>query len=51
MHLVDRFHKQVELAKRRHAGIEMVLRWTPGHVGIEENERADEAKGDSSAGD
>ena len=40
--MVDRFHKQVEVAKLLHVGMEVVLRWTPGHVGIVENEQADE---------
>jgi len=52
-HLVDRFHKQVEVAKLWHMGMEVTLRWTLGHVGIAENEWADEeakraARGDSS---
>jgi len=41
-HLVDRFHKQVEVAKLWHMGMEVKLRWTLGHVGIAENEWVDE---------
>ena len=52
-HLLDRFHEQVEVAKLQHTGMEVMLRWTPGHVGIVENERVDEeakraTRGDSS---
>ena len=44
-HLVDRVHKQVEAAQRKHRGMKVEVRWTPGHEGISENERADmEAK-------
>ena len=52
-HLVDRFHEQVEVVKLWHMGMEVTLRWTLGHVGIAENEWADEeakrvARGNSS---
>jgi len=51
--LVHRLHEQVKVVKLQHVGMEMELRWTPGHVGIAENEWGDEeakrvARGDSS---
>ena len=33
-HLVDCFHEQVDLAQWRHPGARIVLRWTPGHMGM-----------------
>ena len=39
-YLVEAFHKQVAGVWHKHPGIEVMLRWTPGHGGIEGNERA-----------
>jgi len=52
-HLVEAFHEQVTAVQSKHPGIEMRMRWMPGHEGIPGNERADEeakrvAKGESS---
>jgi len=52
-HLVDKLHEKVEEVHKR--GV-LEVRWTPGHEGLVENERADEeakrvARGDSSAED
>ena len=33
-HQLDRFHEQVEVAKLWNMGMEVILRWTLGHVGI-----------------
>ena len=44
-HLVDHFHEQIERAQQQHSRAGVRLRWTPGHVGMEGNERVDrEAK-------
>ena len=54
-HLVDRVHEQIWAALRKHRGLKVELRWIPGHMGVQENEWADEeakkaAMGDSSDG-
>src|SRR5882724_6449082 len=44
-YLVESFHAQIEAVQCKHPGIEIMLRWTPGHMGITGNERVDrEAK-------
>ena len=53
---MDRLHRQIGEAQRRHGEAVIEMRWTPGHEGIPENERADEeakraARGDSSPDD
>jgi ribonuclease HI len=41
----DMFHKRLEMVQGRHQDMEIEIRWTPGHKGIEGNEEADkEAK-------
>ncbi|KAH7915843.1 hypothetical protein BJ138DRAFT_989289, partial [Hygrophoropsis aurantiaca] len=40
-YLLDIFAKEMGRAKRNHHFNSLKLRWTPGHVGIEGNERAD----------
>jgi ribonuclease HI len=41
-YLTDIFHRDLKALKRKHNGIHITVRWTPGHKGIEGNERADE---------
>ncbi|KAF8152975.1 hypothetical protein B0H34DRAFT_662380 [Crassisporium funariophilum] len=41
-HIWDLFHKRLAMVMGRHREMEMTIRWTPGHVGIEGNEAADE---------
>ena len=41
-YLVDLFHEQMAAIEWKHAGIELELRWTPGHSGVIGNKRADE---------
>jgi len=44
-HLVEAFHEQVAAVWNKHPSIEIRVRWTPGHEGIQGNERVDrEAK-------
>ena len=41
----DLFHQRVSVLSSRHKGADILIRWTPGHMGITGNERADkEAK-------
>ena len=45
-YLVEAFHKQIAAVQTIHPGIEIKLRWMPGHAGIPGNEQAvEEAKG------
>jgi len=41
-HIFDMFHKRLDMVLRRHDGMELLIRWTPGHIDIAGNERADE---------
>jgi len=41
-YLLDGFHKQLVAVHQKHAGIDIELRWMPGHVGIAGNEQGDE---------
>src|SRR5882672_10539292 len=44
-HLVDTVHERIEAERCKHKGLNIELRWTPGHKGILENKWADtEAK-------
>jgi len=40
-HLVEAFHEQVAAVWNKHPSIEIRVRWTPGHEGIQGNERVD----------
>jgi len=41
----DLFHRRLHVASLKHINLEILIRWTPGHIGIEGNEAADkEAK-------
>src|SRR5882724_9590842 len=41
-YLVEAFHEQVTAVQSKHPGIENRVRWSPGHEGIQGNERVDE---------
>lgn len=41
-YILDVFHQSLELLRGKHPGIQLTIRWTPGHEGIVWNERADE---------
>ena len=41
-YIFDMLHKSLERVINQHPGIKITVRWTPGHKGIEGNERADE---------
>lgn len=49
-YILDIFHEQVAALKHRNDNVKLKIRWTPGHVGIEGNEEADEAAKAASAG-
>jgi len=41
-HLLAKLQAHLTLAQHRSSDMGIILRWTPGHDGIYENERADE---------
>jgi hypothetical protein len=41
-YIFNMLHKSLEGVRNQHLGIKIMVRWTPGHEGIEGNERADE---------
>ena len=41
-HIWDTFHQQLNATLCAHSGLDLLVRWTPGHVDIVGNERADE---------
>lgn len=41
-YLTDIFHRDLKALKKKHNSIWVVVRWTPGHKGIEGNEQANE---------
>jgi ribonuclease HI len=38
----DIFHKQLDMVWNKHRNVDLTIRWTPGHAGIEGNKAADE---------
>ena len=38
----DIFHRRVTMLYNKHKGLDLLVRWTPGHTGIAGNEKADE---------
>jgi ribonuclease HI len=41
-HIIDAFRGEIKALQKTQRGIRITIRWTPGHEGIEGNERADE---------
>ncbi|KAF8804567.1 hypothetical protein BYT27DRAFT_7106622, partial [Phlegmacium glaucopus] len=42
-HIWDLFHRRLNMVANRHKDMNLLVRWTPGHVDIEGNEEADRA--------
>lgn len=40
-HIFDTFNKEIEALKKKHSGIQLKIKWVPGHKGVEGNEQAD----------
>src|SRR5882724_8015068 len=40
-YLIEIFHRQIAAVWGKHPGIEIALRWMPGHAGIAGNEQVD----------
>ena len=38
----DTFHRRVAMLYNRHKGVDVLVKWSPGHMGILGNEKADE---------
>ena len=38
----DLFHRRVAMLHNKHKGADILIRWTPGHMGIIGNKKADE---------
>ena len=44
-HIWDLFHKRLAMVRNRHKGMDLLVKWVPGHMDIVGNDRADaEAK-------
>ena len=41
-HIWDLFHQRVAMVYNKHSGVDLLIRWTPGHIGITGNEKVDE---------
>jgi ribonuclease HI len=41
-HIWDLFHKRLSMVQKRHDGMNLLVKWVPGHMDIVGNERADE---------
>jgi hypothetical protein len=41
-YIIDTLHENFKALKKKHPNINITIRWTPGHEGIEGNENADE---------
>ena len=35
-------HKNIAMLQKKHSGLRIKIRWSPGHEGLEGNEKADE---------
>ena len=41
-HIWDIFHRRLAMVYNKHAGVDLLIKWTLGHIGIIGNEKADE---------
>ena len=40
-HIFNAFNENIDMLKKKHSGIQLEIKWVPGHKGVEGNEQAD----------